>query len=197
MGRAGSARSTRSCDNHRVIERWTAPTERNRLRVAGLLSFGGLVLVWFASATTAPDVTGILSTLISWITGSVVFVTVWMWLFGYGDRWKFPLAITGALIVGGSVATAIMLEPPKTLLLVPFYLLARTLALRWEKNRVEAWEHAQRTRWEAAGPPLQMRDDPLVSERDKTRRADASTEYPATLRELKARLRKSEGDPWS
>lgn len=61
-----------------MLERWPEPSERNRLRIAGLLSLGGVVVVWFAAATSEPSLTGILSALISWITGGVVFLTVWM-----------------------------------------------------------------------------------------------------------------------
>lgn len=180
-----------------VLSKWAIPTDRNRLRVSVLLAIGGLAVgVWATIGATA-SVPSVLSTLLGWITGAVAILTGWLWLASYGDRWQLPFAVTGLLIVLGSFGTWMMLETPKILLLAPFYSLALWLAVRLEQNRIEQWRETQRQNRNRTFSPDELRDDPLVDSREQTRQSDASTRYPATLRELKARLRKIDGDPWA
>jgi hypothetical protein len=127
----------------------------------------------------------------------VAILTGWLWIASYGDRRQLPFAVTGLLIVFGSVATVVMLETPKILLLALFYLLALWLAVHLERNRIEQWQENQRQNQNRTFSADELRDDPLIDTRVPTRMGDASTRYPATLRELKARLRKMDGDPWA
>ncbi len=180
-----------------VLTNWVTPTQKNRLRVSVLLAAGGMVTAGWASINAEPSVTGVLSTLLAWFTGAVAVLTSWLWLTSYGDRWHLPFAATGVLLFGASLATIVMLEPPKILLLVPFYVLATWLAIHFERNEIDAWRVQQRENAERAFSAEDLRDDPLVSERDRTRMEDTKNRFPATLREAKARIKRIEGDPWS
>ena len=162
-----------------------------------ILAVGGLAVAVWATIGTNPDVSGVLSTLLGWITGAVAIGTGWLWLTSYGDRWQLPFAATGLLIAIGTLASAMMGEIPKILLLVPVYALALWLAVHLERNRIAQWHQQQMVNREGTFTPERMRDDPLIETRNNTRFDDASATYPATLRELKARLRKLDGDPWA
>jgi len=180
-----------------VLTKWITPTQKNRLRVSVLLATGGIVTGGWATINTDPSVTGVLSTLLAWITGAVAVLTGWLWLASYGDRWRIPFVATGFLLGGASLATVVMLEPPKILGLVPFYALATWLAVQIERNRIATWRQDQRERQERTFSAEDLRDDPLVGKRDLTRMEDADSRYPSSLREVKARIKRTEGDPWA
>lgn len=174
-----------------------APTERNRLKVAALLLVGGLLVAGWAAIDTDPDVTGVLGTLVTWVTAAVAVFSAWSWLRSDGDRWHLPFALTGLLTVGGSLAALLVGETPRLIALLPFFGSALWLAVRIERARVTEWRRSQTDNRERTFSAADLRDDPLVDERERTRRTDATNQYPATLRELKARLRQSDGDPWA
>ena len=79
-----------------------------------------------------------------------------------------------------------MLEPPRIVLLVPFYALAAWLAVRIERNRIAEWRFDQRKRQDGTFSVEDLRKDPLISERTQTRTEDAKNQYPSNLREVKA-----------
>lgn len=180
-----------------MLTKWVTPTQTNRLRVALLLGTGGMLSGAWATINTDPSVTGVLSMLLAWITGAVAVLSGWLWLTSYGDRWHLPVAATGVLLIGLSVATVVMLEPPKILLLVPFYALGTWLAVHIERNQITGWRVEQDENRARIFSAEDLRHDPLIGERDRTRMTDAKNQFPATLREVKARLRRNDGDPWA
>ena len=180
-----------------VLTKWVTPTQKNRLRVSVLLATGGMLTGGWATMNTGPSVTGVLGVLLAWITGAMAVLTGWLWLASYGDRWRLPFATTGVLLAGATLATIVMLEPPKILLLTPFYALATWLAVHIERNRIGAWRVDQRGKQERTFSAEHLREDPLISERDHTRMEDAKAKYPSSLREVRARIKRTEGDPWA
>ena len=45
-----------------------------------------MITAGWASINVEPPVTGVLSTLLAWITCAVAVLTGWLWLASYGDR---------------------------------------------------------------------------------------------------------------
>lgn len=182
-----------------MFEQWTAPTERNRLRVAILVwAAAAASTIWALLATTV-SVPGILATIFTWTSALAAAVTGWVWLRTFSDNWSSGFAITTLVAASTAFFSVTLGEfPPVTPVLV-FVSIGWSIAARIERRRVAAWreEHQKTHDRSAKFDQTALRDDPLVGRRELTRVAEDTEDYAPTKRELRRRIRQAEGDPWA
>ncbi len=175
---------------------WTTSNPRNRLRVAGLLWAGSIAAVVWASLVAEASVAGLVLTLMTWTCGGLGLMAGWTWLRGDADRWQIWFLGVGLVLAVGifwALATGI---GPVIAVLLPFYATATWLAPTLQRSHDEQWADRQRANESREFSPDSIPTDPLLAARDASRKEGTDSLYAATLRELKARLRQSEGDPW-
>ena len=152
-------------------------------------------VIWSLFATEA-SAAGIILTTMTWVGAGFGLIAGWSWLRSDADEWQIWFLGIGTILAGAIVLGFASGIFPVVALMAPFYGTAIWITTAIERSRADQWRNAQRNRESQVFSSDDISTEPTLSKREELRMEDSDAQYPATLRELKARLEKSDGDPW-
>lgn len=175
---------------------------RNRLIATVVLATAAVVMAVFGTRGTEAQIGHLLTLVAAWATSALIIVSGIAWIRA-STRWQILMAAAAATALATGVAGALNGRPPVGLAVAGLVGFVLWQATGMEAHHREEWSIQQRLVADQRARVRSKEADIVVQEgswertRDATRQNDAATQYPATLREFRARRLREEGDPYT